>query len=468
MVFTLLPIIFFIAILCVAFEDKIKINKSAIMIISSVVLWSLLLIDADSILGSGLSEMYNNFAANIPAFNELPAHERYTKFLSEFAFLESLGEVTTTLFFVIGSMTIVELIDAHGGFNVISNRLKVNTKRKFAWLIAIVAFVLSMVLDDLATAIIMVAILRTFISDTSERWIYSSLVIIACNAGGACSPIGDVTTILLWTGGNLTPLHQISTLLIPSLVNMCVAVLMTMFFIKKGDLMPVRATSKQNSHVSLVHKRFKTVLLVMGVVTLAFVPVFNEITGLPPFMGVMGGLAVMWFYTDVIYNNIKLIKEGDRKNIQNLLTRIDMSTILFFFGVLMSVSALKVAGTLGEISGFLDSSISNTNTIAIVLGIVSSFLDNVALVAATMGMYPLADAATVTDPHILNYVVNSEFWTLIAYCCVTGGSILIIGSATGVSVMGMEKITFGYYLKRFTLIALVSYFAGVGAYMLIA
>lgn len=466
MVFLLMPIIFFAAIICVALEDKIKINKSATMILSSVVLWSLLLLGSDSILGGGLSEAFNNFVANVPRITELPLHEQYFKFLTEYAFLENLGEVTTTLFFVIGSMVIVEIVDAHGGFNYITNRIRVNTKRKLLWVICFLTFVLSMVLNDIATAILMVAILRTFISNSSERMIFSCLVIIAANAGGSCSPIGDVTTILLWTGGNLTPAHQISHLIIPALVCAVVPILLSLKYLKKNDPLPPKVISEKNANVSLIRRRFRAIILILGVLSLACVPIFNEVTGLPPFMGVMGGLAVLWVYTDLMYNRITSIKEEDRSSVLNLLPHVDMATILFFFGVLMSVAALNVAGNLQSISTFLNNTVSSPNLIAFILGIVSSFLDNVALVAATMGMYPLTPEG-VTDPSLMIYAANSEFWTFISYCCVTGGSILIIGSATGVSVMGIEKISFGYYLKKFTVLAFIGYCAGAATYLLL-
>lgn len=466
MIYDLLPIIFLFAILGIAFEEKIKINKSAIMIMSAVLLWSLLLIDANAILGTGLNKAYNQFIIDNPNLETLSNIDKYRYYLTNHAFIDNLGEVTTTLFFVIGSMTIVELIQVHGGFKVISDHLNIKTKRQFAWAIGGISFVSSMVLDDLAAAIIMIAILRAFFSTPQDRMIYSCLVIITCNAGGACSPIGDVTTILLWTSGNISPLHQISHLLIPSLVNAVVAISLTMFFIKKNDLMPDKSSLIQKKQPALFKTKVSTTLLVMGVLTLALVPVFNEITDLPPFMGVMGGLGVMWFYTDIIYSKITSIKEVDRQDMQRILTHVDMSTIMFFFGVLMSVAALKTAGTLTDISLFLEKNIGDTTLIAFILGIASSFLDNVALVAATMGMYPLT-TITTTDTALMVYATNSEFWTFIAYCCVTGGSILIIGSATGVSVMGMEKIPFGYYLKRFSLIAFASYIAGAGAYLLI-
>lgn len=459
-----MPIIFLFAVLCVALEDKVKINKGAIMILSAILLWSMLIFGADNILGSGLSEAFNNFIANVPSIKELPKEEQYFKFLVEYSFMENLGETTTTLFFVIGSMAIVEIVNAHGGFNAISRRLGVSTKRKFLCLISFVTFFLSAIVGDLATAIIMIAILRIFITERGERWIYAAMIIISANAGGSCSPIGDVTTILLWTGGNLTPLHQLSSLLLPSLVCMVVPLSLSLFYLKRGDKLPQRGVSEQKSRIPLVNHKFRTIILVLGVGSLICVPIFNEVTKLPPFMGVMGGLAIIWAYVDIVYGHISCIKEEDRATVPSLLTHLDMATILFFFGILMSVSALNVAGDLQLISSFLSETFSDNKMIAFVLGIASSFLDNVALVAATMGMYPLADGSS-TDPKVLEYAVNSEFWTFISYCCVTGGSVLIIGSATGVSVMGMEKMTFGYYLKKFTLLALLGYIAGALVYI---
>lgn len=465
MLFILMPIIFMAAIFCIAFEDKIHVNKAAVAISSAVILWGMLFIGASSILGAGLSTEFNSLTAKFINNPDISVTEQYYNFLSEFSLIQHLGDVSTTLFFVIGSMLIIEIIDSHGGFRIITNRIETSNKRKLMFIVCVLTFFMSAVLDNLATAILMVTIIRKFIPNIKDRLIYSCMIIIAANAGGAWSPIGDVTTILLWTGGNLTPIHQISHLFIPSAVTMIIPMLLSMLFFKKGEqLEEVVKGSNRDAVVSLLSSKTRNFILAIGVLSLALVPVFNELTGLPPFMGVMFGVAILWMYTDIMYYRIKCIKEGNRRSVVHLFPKIDMSSIMFFFGILMSVAALNTAGQLAMASTFLDTTIHNPKIISFILGICSSFLDNVALVAGAMGMYPIQ--AATADLYASSFMVNGEFWTFLAYCCVTGGSILIIGSATGVAVMGMEKITFGYYLKKFTPLALVGYVAGALVYIL--
>lgn len=426
--FALMISIFLGGILLIALEDKIGVSKAASALFMSVILWVIVAL-------SGI----------VPDINE--------------PFVEHLGDVSETLFFVMGSMVIVELIDVHGGFRVITNHIHTTRKRKLLWIVSFLTFFLSAVLDNLATGIVMIALLRKLIPHKPERWIYACMIIIAANAGGSWSPIGDVTTILLWTGGNLTPLHQVGHLFIPALVSMIVPLLIVTRFFRKdadwGDL-PIR---KENAKLPEISQMSRWVILVLGVGSLAFVPVFNEWTNLPPFMWVMAGIAVLWCYTDLMYGRKKHLNENEKLRVTKILSRIDMSTILFFLGILMSVAALDVSGQLKTVSDFLSAQVDDPLGISFLIGIMSSFVDNVALVAATMGMYPI-------DPTSAAFMMNGEFWTFLAYCAVTGGSILIIGSATGVTVMGMEKISFGYYLKRFTLIAISGYVAGAATFLL--
>lgn len=468
MIYALMPAIFIAAILCIAFEDKIKINKAAVAISSAILLWSMLFMSADGILGNGYSEAFADFSSKVPSIAEMSPHDRYFSFLSQYAIIEHLGDVATTLFFVIGSMIIVEIVDSHGGFRVITDRIHTRSKRRLLVIISLLTFVLSALLDNLATAIVMIAILRKFIPEQKEMWIFCSMVVIAANAGGSWSPIGDVTTILLWSGGNLTPGHQISHLLLPALICMAVPLTIAYFtFFKRNERWNQhRQVHAENDMLPQIKKRSRIVILVIGILSLAFVPVFNELTGLPPFMGVMCGLAILWIYTDLMYSRIDTIDDKDKLSIANVFHKIDMSTIMFFFGILMSVAALETAGQLSQASGWLDEHLHSPLLIAFILGMVSSFLDNVALVAGTMGMYDI-----VTDPaagaYALQFAADGSFWTFLAYCCVTGGSILIIGSATGVAVMGMEKISFGYYLKRFSALALAGYICGAAVYLLL-
>ncbi|MEG1937276.1 MAG: sodium:proton antiporter NhaD [Rikenellaceae bacterium] len=429
--FLIMISIFLAGIILVALEDKIGINKAASALLMSVVLWVLVAF-------SGVAP-----DVNVP-------------------FITHLGDVSETLFFVMGSMVIVELVDTHGGFKLITDSIHTNNKRRLLWIISILTFFVSAILDNLATGIVMIALLRKLIPHRTERIIYASMIIIAANAGGSWSPIGDVTTILLWTGGNITPIHQISHLFLPALVSMLVPLLLVSRFFKKDASWSVARKPRDNGELlPIVSRMSRRIILFLGVTTMAFVPIFNEWSALPPFMYVMFGVSFLWIYTDLMYGKMHQMENSVKLRVTQILSRIDMSTILFFFGILMSVAALDTSGQLITVSSYLTDHINSELSISFLIGLMSSFVDNVALVAATMGMYPI-------DPSSAAYMVNGDFWTFLAYCAVTGGSILIIGSATGVTVMGMEKISFMYYFKRFTLIALAGYVAGAGTYMLLS
>lgn len=420
--------IFLLGILMVALEDKIGINKAASALLMAVVLWVAASVGADMDISS--------------------------------LFVEQLGETSETLFFVMGALVIIELVDTHGGFRVITSVISTTNKRKLLWIVAFLTFFLSAILNNIATGVVMIALLRKLVPTKHDRLIFASMIILAANAGGSFSPIGDVTTILLWTGGNLTPEHQISMLLLPSLINMVVPlVIMTFWFKAKssfGKQLPIQV---ENATMPEVGRKSRYIILILGVSTMVLVPFFNSWSGVPPFMRVMMGMAVLWIYTDLMYGKMKQIDEKSRLSVGRVLSRIDMSTIIFFLGILMSVGALNVSGQLGIMGDFMSSHISNPLTISFVIGIMSSFVDNVALVAATMGMYPLAEVGA--------YAMNSEFWTFLAYCAVTGGSLLIIGSATGVTIMGMEKITFMYYFRRISLLAVAGYVSGAACFVLL-
>lgn len=426
--FVLMISIFLVGITMVALEDKIGINKAASALLMSVVLWTVLVIS-----GEGTAAMSDEFVMH-------------------------LGDVSETLFFVMGSMVIVELIDSHGGFRVITNQIRTTKKRKLLWIVSFLTFFLSAVLDNLATGIVMISLLRKLIPHRNERWIYASMIILAANAGGSWSPIGDVTTILLWTKGNLLPTHQIGTLFIPALVSMLVPLILVTRFFKKGADWGSYPIIAENASMPEINKKSRYIIVILGIGTMVMVPVFNELIYAPPFMTVMLGVSILWAYTDLMYGRMDDVSEEDKMRLGDVLSRIDMPTILFFLGILMSVAALDTSGQLTTVSNFLSAQISSPLAISFVIGVMSSFVDNVALVAATMGMYPV-------DPASVFYAVNGEFWTFLAYCAVTGGSLLIIGSATGVTVMGMEKISFVYYLKRFSLVALAGYVAGALTYL---
>lgn len=421
--------VFLVGIMMIALEDKININKSATAILMSVILWLAVALTGGDISGQN-------------------------------GFSEHLGDVSETLFFVMGALVIVELMDTHGALRIVTNSIRTTKKRRLLWIVSFMTFILSAMLDNIAAGVIMVAMLRKFIPHQRERWIYASMVILAANAGGSFSPIGDVTTILLWTGGNLSPIHQISMLILPALVAMLVPlVIISRFFDKDATWGERYMVHVENDNLPQIGRKSRYAILIIGIATMILVPVFQDWTSLPPFVMVLVGMAVLWIYTDAMYKRDTETVEGDKLRMGQILSRIDMSTIFFFLGILMSVAALNVSGQLTVVADFMSSHISSPLTISFVIGIMSSFVDNVALVAATMGMYPLGATA--------DYVANSEFWTFLAYCAVNGGSLLIIGSATGVTVMGLEKISFMYYLKRFSLIALLGYVSGAGVYLLL-
>lgn len=452
-----MPVIFIAGIIAIAFEDALRINKAATAIGMSVLLWMMVLADGTNMFNMNGSEMLETMIKNIPSFSELSVSEQVYKFL-EFSIVESLGDVSETLFFVLGSMAIIELVDSHGGFEIIVNSITTRNKRKLLWIISFLTFFLSSLLGNLATVIVVVALLRRIIGERADRLIFAGMTIIAANAGGAWSPIGDVTTLLLWTGGTITVLHQVTQLILPSLAMMSVPLIYTTFTFSKDAVCKSPKQEKQDPFLAKIDPRFKRMLLVTGLISLGSVPVLQSLLHLPPFMGILLGLSIMWVMTDRRWTG-RMIPVIQELRVQRVFSRIDVPTVLFFLGILMSVASLKTAGHLGQMSGFLDSVMPSPEVISLVLGVTSSFLDNVALVAGTIGMYPLAAAGP--------FMTDGNFWTFLAYCAVTGGSILIIGSASGVTVMGLEKIPFGYYLKKFSLLALLGYFAGAAVYLLL-
>ena len=412
----LMILIFVFGYIAIALENKIRVNKAAIALLVAVFCWGF------------------NFIENFPP-DEASLHR----------LIEHLGEISQVIFFLMGAMTIVELIDSHGGFKIITDFIRTKDKRKLLWVISIITFFLSSVLDNLTTSIVMVSLLRRLIPDKNDRMIFASMVIIAANAGGAWSPIGDVTTTMLWVGGQVTTGKLMKLLIIPSLVSLVVPLLYSSLSIKQGVY-----PDSSHSTDSLPQHGAKRVFF-LGVGSLIFVPIFRAVTNLPPFMGVLLGLAIMWVLTDLIHH-----QKRDHLKIPSILTRVDFSSILFFLGILLAVAALETAGILGSLALRMDHYFNNKDIIATVLGLLSAIIDNVPLTAATMGMYPLSSSPT-----------DSKFWEMIAYSVGTGGSLLIIGSAAGVVVMGMEKIGFNWYLKKISIPALIGYFSGIGSFLMI-
>ncbi len=426
--------------LFIALESVTKVNKAAVALLMFVACWTLFMISPES--------YFPNLAGQALVNSVTSAIE------------EHLGSTSTTLFFLMGAMTIVEIVDQNGGFNWVRSVMKTRSKRALLWRIAFMTFFLSAILDNLTTSIVMIMILRKLVSNHTDRIIYASLVIIAANSGGAFSPIGDVTTIMLWNRGVITAAGVISEILVPSIVSMVVPAFIMQYMLK-GELTVSAANDSQNIAVSagdFSNNQRKAVFFI-GVGGLMLVPVFKAVTHLPPFVGILLVLSILWITTEVFYRSLSRghDKEGTGKRVTNLLHNIDMSTILFFLGILMAVACLEQIGVLTALGKGLNT-VFNNNHYAVtgIIGVLSSIVDNVPLVAGSMGMYPVTPTGDMA--------VDGIFWQLLAYCAGVGGSILIIGSAAGVVVMGLEKITFGWYMKHVSWIAFAGYLAGILSY----
>ena len=435
-------VVFCVGYLFIALESVTKVNKAAVALLMFVVCWTLFMIDPGSYLpGFSGQELINKAGT---------------------AITEHLGDTSTTLFFLMGAMTIVEIVDQNGGFNWVRGVMKSKGKRTLLWRIAFLTFILSAILDNLTTSIVMIMILRKLVKEHKDRIIYASLVIIAANSGGAFSPIGDVTTIMLWNKGVITALGVLSEITIPSIVSMVIPAFILQYSLH-GDLEDIDSPDApvETEEQELGHRQ-RAAVFCIGVGGLMFVPVFKGITGLPPFVGIMLVLSVLWIATELFYRNLSTSYEthGTKKRVVNLLHGIDMSTILFFLGILMAVASLEQTGVLTSIGKGLNVAFDgNHYAVTGIIGVLSSIVDNVPLVAGCMGMYPVAPTGDMA--------VDGIFWQLLAYCAGVGGSMLIIGSAAGVVVMGLEKITFGWYMKHVSWIAALGYLGGIFCYWII-
>ena len=425
--------VFCIGYLCIALESLTKINKAAIALLMCVVCWTLLM--------TAPGAYYPDIQGNevVHRISEVIEHH--------------LGDAAGTLFFLMGAMTIVEIVDANGGFNFVRDTMKTRSKRKLMWRVAFMTFFLSAILDNLTTSIVMIMVLRKLVQSRGDRLIYAALVVIAANSGGAFSPIGDVTTIMLWIKGVITAQGVITEILVPSLVSMVVPAAILQYQLKgKFD----KEQNLPKADVSQLTKAQRDVIFWLGVGGLCFVPIFKTITHLPPFMGILLVLGILWTVTEIFHYNTA---EDDTmaKRVSDLLSRIDLSTIMFFLGILMAVAVLQEIGVLTALGeGLNEAFAGNYYLINGIIGVLSSIVDNVPLVAGCMGMYPVAPEGAMA--------VDGVFWQLLAYCAGVGGSMLIIGSAAGVVVMGLEKITFGWYMKKITWIAFAGYLAGIVVY----
>ena len=423
---TIIVCAFVIGYAFIALESVTKINKAAIAVLMCVVCWTLLALGYEGLV--------------LPDFELNESIEK------------NLGEAGTTLFFLMGAMTIVEIVDQHGGFNWVRGALASKTKRSLLWKIAFMTAILSAVLDNLTTSIVMIMILRKLVQDKQDRIWYAVCVIIAANAGGAFSPIGDVTTIMLWNGKMITALGVISEIIVPSFVAFIVPTAVMQMHLK-GELPKIE--DKREAEISHITKNERIMIFCLGVGGLCCVPVFHTVTELPAFMGILGVLGILWCVTEIIYRK-KEEHDPMAKRVTKMLSRIDLSTIMFFLGILMAVAVLSEIGVLTSIGKWLDVTIGNDYLVTGAIGVLSSIVDNVPLVAGAMKMYVINASP--------NLVVDGIFWQLLAYCAGVGGSMLIIGSAAGVVVMGLEHINFGWYMKNVTWIAFVGYVAGIVCY----
>ena len=455
----LMPVIFILGILAIAFEEQIKINKTATALLTCVLLWSILLINTDI---ASVTEGYQTW---LKAASQVQPDELAVSDYLSFKLNHHLGDVSSTLFFVLCSMALVNTIDSYGGFKSVAEIVVTENKRRLLWRVALASFFFSAFLDNLAAAIVIIAVLRRLVPDQTDRMKYACLSIIACNAGGSWSPIGDVTTLLLWNSGRITPYYQIFHLILPAFFNMLVPTLLAHFFLfKKGAKLRKPSDVETDELMDILPRRARFIVLGLGIASLMLVPIWQTFFDVPAFMGVIFGLVLVWIYTELMFSAHKRrLREASSLRMTTLLNHSDLTTIFYFLGILMSVAALIEGGQLLIAAGHVSEAIPNTGILAVLIGVLSAMLDNVALVAAVLGMYPVDVSGAVTP-----FVVNGSFWVFLAYCAVTGGSLLIIGSATGVTVMGLEKISFGYYLKRFSLLALAGYIAGSIVYQLIA
>lgn len=470
--FTLMVVVFVIGYVAIALEHPLKIDKASSALILGVLMWVIYILNADSILSLNLSSAWADYLGSTDYANQQKLqpdasfldHMKY--FIVDSEIIHHFAEISEILFFLLGAMTIVETVDHHNGFSIITDKITTKNKVKLMWILSVLAFFMSALLDNLTTTIVMIALLRKLMSTQKTRWFFASMIVIAANAGGAWSPIGDVTTIMLWIGGQVTTVNIIKMIIVPSLFNMLFPLAIVSFTLKGEIIHPVQKKSELNP----VHSAFESrLMLFMGVGALLFVPIFKTFTHLPPYMGMLFGLGVIWMTTDLLHKG-KPAEDRRKMSIIGVLRKVDVPTIFFFLGILSAVAALQSAGHLGVLAHYLDEHVHNIYGINTAIGLLSAIVDNVPLTAGAMGMYPVISPAVlqgVAEPaYMAHFVQDGSFWELLAYCAGTGGSILIIGSAAGVAAMGLEKIDFIWYMKHISLLALVGYLGGIGIYFL--
>lgn len=434
----LIIIAFILGYAMIAFEHPIRIDKAAPALFTGVICWVILIFGFE----------------HMPVYDSLNAAHGETDVYLKHALFEHLGGISEILFFLLGAMTIVELVDAHDGFRVITDRITTANRVKLLWILAWVTFFMSASLDNMTTTILMCALLRKIIKKQEVMWLFGGFVILAANAGGAWSPIGDVTTIMLWIGGQVTALNIVVMAILPSIASLLVPLLLVSFFMRKDKSKLDKFSAEEMKSEQITTPFERNTIFVLGVLSLLFVPVFKAITHLPPYMGILLAVGTLWIVTELIHRH----KDEDEKSglsVANTLQKIDTPSILFFLGILLAVGSLETSGYLNSLAQILDQHLGNIFAINTMIGFLSAIVDNVPMVAACMGMYDLT-----------TYPTDHEFWELLAYCAGTGGSILIIGSAAGVAAMGILRVDFLWYLKRISLYALIGYLSGIGVYYL--
>ena len=499
MIYSLMALVFVIGYIAIALEHNIHVDKAASALLTAILVWTLLVFGADTLLVEQLAS---------------PESLGVSQFLNS-ELRHHLAEIAEILFFLMGAMVIVELIDAHDGFYAITSRIKTTSAVTLLWTIGILTFFFSALFDNLTTTIVMVSLLRKLVADKEMRWWYVGMVVICANAGGAWSPIGDVTTTMLWIGNQVTASKIIVDLIVPSLIAAAVPLAVLSFFFKGKEVFrpkdpkPVPQASSSNylcpiadddntvnaqamymesvpttspeslpkGQIAAIAKssitnQMRISVLVLGLSALAFVPIFKTVTHLPPYMGILFGLGVLWVYTEIMHRHHDwYVKE--HMTVVGVLTRVDIPSILFFLGILLAVAGLATAGHLTDVALWLDNTFGNLYIINVLIGLLSSLVDNVPLVAGAMKMYPLltdASLAGLSGDELARqsqFLQDGAFWHFLAYCAGTGGSCLIIGSAAGVAAMGMEKLPFTWYLKRISGLALIGYLAGAATYIAI-
>ena len=426
MIITLMIIVFVLGYLAIALEHSIKVDKAASALIIGGLGWALY------------------------AFSGVDAHH-INEHLSH-----HLVDIAEILFFLLGAMTIVELIDAHEGFSIITDKITTNKRVALLWILSIITFFFSAALDNLTTAIVMAALLTKLIKDKEDLWMFAGIVILSANAGGAWSPIGDVTTIMLWIGGQVTAANIITSIFLPSVVCALVPLIYLTFRLKGEIIRPIRVETKEH-YLDPTTPFERNLIFYMGVAGLLFVPIFKTVTHLPPYVGILLSLGVLWLVTEILHRS-KNHEQKSALSVIGVLKKVDVPTIFFFLGILLAVASLQSAGQLDIVATFLDKTFNgDIYIINMIIGLLSSIVDNVPLVAGAMGMYEIVP--------IGDFAVDGKFWEFLAYCAGTGGSVLIIGSAAGVAVMGILKIDFIWYMKNISLLALMGYLAGAATYI---